>query len=530
MSIDPQAVPPDVSASAPSSSHFVWPLGRTTTPDEMNTSYGPRIDADRWDFHDGIDLPAAAGTPVHAMASGTVHLAGPADKTTTGQGFGSTHVLLKVTDPTDPLGDLFLVYLHLDSIAEGVVTGARVNQGDLIGAVGQEDATYPHLHFEFRKDEPSQQNSRHPLRYLSYVNGANFTRLRLDRCNFSGAGGQRRAVRLRFDVLDRREGDVQGVEVELRGTNGDAVVTRSLRVDFDDRSTIVSDKGDEHAFNDEGVAVEGYQKSNLKGEGLSDLNYGVVVKDITPEFKVATLRVFDVRNVHSDCVEVGLPELPTGEEPIHSRVDFEDATFPPAGWQQDVLPGNVCRPDEAAALDGQKGLLCQDLQSSHGSSLRAGLSFALPVARLPVRPMSWRLRADLRPAQLQMRTGLAIFPLAFLSGDRVVAAAVLREVRNDRLFGGVMIRNADGLVRERIDVTEGEIFRDAAVRWELELLRLGTRQTTVILRLDNNVIARINGDTTSVEPDTACVGITHQHSGVQAALHFDRLLLTEALR
>jgi murein DD-endopeptidase MepM/ murein hydrolase activator NlpD len=24
----------------------------------MNTSFGPRIDADRWDFHDGIDLPA----------------------------------------------------------------------------------------------------------------------------------------------------------------------------------------------------------------------------------------------------------------------------------------------------------------------------------------------------------------------------------------------------------------------------------------------------------------------------------------
>jgi hypothetical protein len=308
------------------------------------------------------------------------------------------------------------------------------------------------------------------------------------------------------------------------------MVTRSVRVDFDDRSTIVSDKGDEHAFNDEGVAVEGYQKSNLKGEGLFDLNYGVIVRDIMSEFKFARLRVFDVRDEHPGCVEVGLPELHTGEQPVHSRVEFEEATFPPAGWQQDVLPGNVCRPDPVAALDGEQGLLCQDLQSSRGSSIRAGLSFALPVARHPVRPMSWRLRADVRPAQLQMRTGLAIFPLAFLAGDRVVAAAGLREVRNDKLFGGVMIRGADGFVRERIDVTEGEIFRDVAVRWELELLRLGTRQTTVILRLDNNVIARVNGDTTSVEPDTACVGITHEHSNVQAALHFDRLLLTETLR
>ncbi|MCI0428110.1 MAG: M23 family metallopeptidase, partial [Nitrospiraceae bacterium] len=92
-------------------------------PDEMNTSYGPRIDADRWDFHDGIDLPAPVGRPVHAMADGVVHRAGPADKTGKGQGFGSTHALLKVCDPTDGQNDLFLVYLHLDSIAEGVIPG-----------------------------------------------------------------------------------------------------------------------------------------------------------------------------------------------------------------------------------------------------------------------------------------------------------------------------------------------------------------------------------------------------------------------
>ena len=208
---------------------IVWPLGITSTPDEMNTSYGPRIDADRWDFHDGIDLPAAVGTPVYAMATGTVHRAGPADKTATGQGFGSTHVLLRVTDPTDSVDDLFLVYLHLDSIAESVIAGAHVTQGDLIGAVGQEDATYPHLHFEFRKSEPRQQNSRHPLRYLPYISSANFTRLRLDRCKLSGPNGEKRAVRLGFDVVDRREGDVQGVDVELRGGEGDGVVPRSCR-------------------------------------------------------------------------------------------------------------------------------------------------------------------------------------------------------------------------------------------------------------------------------------------------------------
>src|SRR6266568_3363073 len=101
------------SFSAQGAYHFIWPLSNSPTPDEMNTSFGPRIDADRWDFHDGIDLPATVGTPVFAMADGVVHRAGPVDKTAPGQGFGSPHVLLQVVDPTDGANDLFLVYLHL---------------------------------------------------------------------------------------------------------------------------------------------------------------------------------------------------------------------------------------------------------------------------------------------------------------------------------------------------------------------------------------------------------------------------------
>ena len=101
---------------------------------------------------------------------------------------------------------------------------------------------------------------------------------------------------------------------------------------------------------------------------------------------------------------------------------------------------------------------------------------------------------------------------------------------DDEYVAGVLIRSADGLFRERIDVNEGEIFRNGLVRWELELIRLGTRQTTAVLRLDGNVVARINGDTTGVEPDTGCVGILHRHSGLQITLHVDQLLLTEAPR
>ena len=511
----------DLSYSSTQGVHyFIWPLSQSPIPDEMNTSFGPRIDADRWDFHDGIDLPAAVGTPVHAMADGVVHRAGPADKTAPGQGFGSTHILLRVVDPGDGKDDLFPVYLHLDSIAEGIIEGTHVNQGDVIGAVGQEDATYPHLHFEFRKGGAEEERSVHPLNYLPYTSTANFTQLRLDRSNFYFENGEKRAIRICFQVLDRREGDVRGVDVEL---GGGGVEARKLHVDFDDRKTINSDKGDSEAFKN-GIAVEGYQKSNLKDEGLYDLHYGVIVNDLAPEFEVVGFQVLDVKNSVPESARFLLPKLGAGQNPVNSRVSFEGQTFPPRGWELKLLSGNVCQPDEAAALKDRRGLLCKDLLSLPGTLIRAGLRFTLPAQR-----MSWRLAADIRPAELEMSRGQVIHPLAFLSGDSLVAAACLRQIR-DKYFAGVLIRSADGLFRERIDVTEGEISRDVAVRWELELLRLGTRQTTAVVRLGNKVVARINGDTTSVEPDNACIGILHMHSGLQITLHVDQLALTEESR
>ena len=144
--------------------------------------------------------------------------------------------------------------------------------------------------------------------------------------------------------------------------------------------------------------------------------------------------------------------------------------------------------------------------------------------------MSWRIRADIQPAEVRMSKGQVFHPLAFLNGDEMVAATCLRKIRNDELVAGVLIRSADGLFRERIDVNEGEVFRDGPVRWELELLRVGTRQTTAVVRLNDIVVTRINGDTESVEPDAACVGILHRYSGLQITLHVDLLLLTEAPR
>jgi murein DD-endopeptidase MepM/ murein hydrolase activator NlpD len=100
---------------------YIWPLSKSTTPDEMNTSFGPRIDADKWDFHDGIDLPAPIGTEVYAIRGGKVHRTGPGGT----DDYSSRHVVLEVVDPNDGL-TYYLVYLHLHSIAEEIIIDAPI--------------------------------------------------------------------------------------------------------------------------------------------------------------------------------------------------------------------------------------------------------------------------------------------------------------------------------------------------------------------------------------------------------------------
>lgn len=188
-------------------SDYVWPLGNGTSPDEMNTSFGPRIDEDRWDFHDGIDLPAPVGTDVHAMRGGRVHHAGPGG---TG-GFSSRHVVVRVRDPNH--GVVYNVYLHLSSIDAAVTTGVRVTQGQRIGTVGDDDATYPHLHMEFRKGTIKEIGSVHPLSFLPRIDTANLSAPITNRFNrldtFMGA-------RLLLDASSKLEGDLRRLEVDLR--------------------------------------------------------------------------------------------------------------------------------------------------------------------------------------------------------------------------------------------------------------------------------------------------------------------------
>jgi murein DD-endopeptidase MepM/ murein hydrolase activator NlpD len=88
--------------------------------------------------HEGTDYAAAPGTPVMAAGDGVVLRAGRAG------GYGNLIELRHLNWITTRYG-------HLRGFARNIRSGARVQQGQIIGYVGSTGlATGPHLHYEFR--------------------------------------------------------------------------------------------------------------------------------------------------------------------------------------------------------------------------------------------------------------------------------------------------------------------------------------------------------------------------------------------
>ncbi len=90
--------------------------------------------------HNGVDYAAPTGTPIRATADGRIVRHGWQG------GYGRTVVIQH--------GDRYsTLYAHLSRFRDGRGVGARVQQGDIIGYIGQSGlATGPHIHYEFLID------------------------------------------------------------------------------------------------------------------------------------------------------------------------------------------------------------------------------------------------------------------------------------------------------------------------------------------------------------------------------------------
>lgn len=490
---------------------YVWPLSNCATPDEMNTSFGPRINNNKWDFHDGIDLPAAIGTNVHAMRAGTVLLA---DKGGT-DGFSSRHIVLKVEDPND--GFIYLVYLHLYSIA--VSRGDIVTQGQVIGTVGKDHAHYPHLHFEFRKGLPREIDSVHPLGYLPYADTCNCSPPVSDRFNRLG---QRMAARLLFGASSRLEGDLKRVEVDLN--QGDTLLACRF-VDFDNKNTVHEGNSDTRIFR-KNIGVEGYQKSQMNDPKRlrNDLKYGVLVINIPSKCDKLVARVIDVGNNIATSAAIAVPNQTATDE----YIDFEGDEVPPKDWKvvtSTTGDGTSVEFNDSAAHTGLRGMRCVDDSTTETTTQRAGIQRELPAGRF-----EWIAEAWFNPTDLNLKSDppQSVFLLYFLSGDNLSVAARIRN-KGGSMLAGIVAKEPDGKFKgsDSPAVIDLNVWR----KWRLHLLRIGTRETTAVLYLDEGgkmvEKERINWDSTAFEPLVLRAGIGLSSAGATATVLTDELRLTE---
>ncbi len=87
-------------------------------------------------MHRGLDFAAPTGTPIMAAGSGVVEYAGRN---------GAYGHYVRLRHPNE----YHTVYAHMSRYGGGIRSGARVEQGDIIGYVGATgEATGPHLHYE----------------------------------------------------------------------------------------------------------------------------------------------------------------------------------------------------------------------------------------------------------------------------------------------------------------------------------------------------------------------------------------------
>lgn len=117
---------------------FTLPLAPPLAPLPQAVGFGSRrvLNGEARSPHSGVDLAAAPGTPVRAVARGTVVLAGALY-------FSGNSVFIDHGD------QLVSMYFHLADIA--AEEGGEVSRGDVVGSVGATGrATGPHLHFAVR--------------------------------------------------------------------------------------------------------------------------------------------------------------------------------------------------------------------------------------------------------------------------------------------------------------------------------------------------------------------------------------------
>jgi len=130
--------------------------------------------------HHGADFSAPAGTPIHAVASGTIYWAGNDLEKQFGPqlNFYGNLVVIQLAQTWNG-HTIYALYGHMSQV--DVQTGQPINAGDVVGAIGATGvALGPHAHLEAREDAPeSYWDTRNPELWLEPLAGTGTLALRV---------------------------------------------------------------------------------------------------------------------------------------------------------------------------------------------------------------------------------------------------------------------------------------------------------------------------------------------------------------
>jgi murein DD-endopeptidase MepM/ murein hydrolase activator NlpD len=104
----------------------------------MSSGFGPRMNPvlGTPELHEGVDVAAPMGEPIHAAADGMVIIAWLC-------GSYGNYVRIRHAD------DIATGYAHVSRFAKGIFSGVHVKAGQVIAYVGSTGlSTGPHLHYE----------------------------------------------------------------------------------------------------------------------------------------------------------------------------------------------------------------------------------------------------------------------------------------------------------------------------------------------------------------------------------------------
>ena len=175
-------------------SHFYFgsPSGGFIASSYRYGSVGP---GQRFAPHHGVDFSAPAGSPLTAVAAGTVYYAGNDLERLFGpqNDFYGNMVVIQLAQGWNG-HTVYALYGHMDQVV--VETGQAVGAGEVLGTVGATGvALGPHPHLEVRLDAPdSYWNTRNPELWLTPAGGYGTLAVRLT----NAAGFYLPGVRISF--------------------------------------------------------------------------------------------------------------------------------------------------------------------------------------------------------------------------------------------------------------------------------------------------------------------------------------------